>query len=337
MKILVIGGTQFVGRAVVEQLIANGDEVTLFHRGRTNPQLFAESHHILGDRNEDLSGLGEGTWDATIDPSAYFPRQVRSLASALGGRGGRYVHVSSVSAYDTLSSPGATEDAPLATLDDPTTEEVSGGNYGGLKALCEVATHESFGPGGDGWSGEQPSIVRPTYVAGPHDHTSRFTWWVQRVARGGTILAPGPRENPFQSIDVRDVANFICRLAYGTSSGVFHLSGPVPPYSFEDFLSTVVSQVGPAGCELKWVEAETLLANGLSLGELPLWEALGEHRHVLELDSSLALDAGLALRPLSETIRDVYEQEKVSPTLNTREGGISAARESELLDALASP
>jgi 2'-hydroxyisoflavone reductase len=334
MKILVIGGTQFVGRAIVAHLIDNGDEVTLFHRGRTNPDLFAEAHHVLGDRNEDLRGLENGRWDATIDPSAYFPRQVRALAAALGDRGGRYVHISSVSAYDVLASAGANEDSPLATLEDPSVEVVTGETYGGLKALCEVATNESFGPGGVGWSGELPSIVRPTYVAGPHDHTGRFTWWVNRVARGGTILAPGPRENPFQSIDVRDVANFVGLLAHGTSSGVFHVSGPVPPFSFEDFLSAVVAEVGPQDGELVWIDAQRLFDAGLSAGELPLWEALGEDRHVLELDSSRALGAGLKLRPLRETIRDVHNQERADPTPVTRDGGISVARENELLESL---
>jgi 2'-hydroxyisoflavone reductase len=334
MKILVIGGTQFVGRAIVEELIANGDEVTLFHRGRTNPDLFREATHVLGDRNKDLSELEKGEWDATIDPSAYFPRQVRSLATALGSRGGRYVHISSVSAYAPLWSPGATEDSPLATLDDPTVEDIADGNYGGLKALCETATHESFGPGGVAWSGELPSIVRPTYVAGPHDHTGRFTWWVKRVARGGTILAPGPRETPFQSIDVRDLASFVCLLAYGTKSGVFHASGPVPPFSFADFLSTVVAEVGPKDTKLTWIDAQHLLDAGLSGIDLPLWEELGEHGALMALDSGRALVAGLKLRPLRETIRDVYEAELIEPTRVTRDGGISAEREKELLETL---
>lgn len=334
MKILVIGGTQFVGRSIVDVLLANGDDVTLFHRGKTNPNLFAGAHHILGDRNVDLSGLSDGHWDATIDPSAYFPRQVRELAGALGDRGGRYVHVSSVSAYAILTSPGATEDSPLAVLDDPSTEEVTGATYGGLKALCEVATNEEFGPGGRAWSGQLASIVRPTYVAGPHDHTGRFTWWVERIARGGRVLAPGPRDNPFQSIDVRDVADFVVGLAYGASSGVFHLSGPVPPFTFEDFLTTVATQVGPPDCELIWVEAARLVAAGVTPGQLPLWEGLGEDRLVLALDSSRAIGAGLRLRPLSDTIRDIHAQEASSPTPVDRAQGLCPSREAQLLSEL---
>ncbi len=335
MKILVIGGTQFIGRAIVELLVANGDEVTLFHRGRTNPDLFPSAEHLLGDRNVDLSALMSGEWDATIDPSAYFPRQVHSLAEALGKRGGRYVHISSVSAYATLTAPGANEDAALAQLEDPTTEVVTASTYGGLKALCEVATNEEFGPGGRGWSGQPASIVRPTYVAGPYDHTGRFTWWVQRAARGGRILAPGPRDNPFQSIDVRDVAQFVVSLAYGEAGGTFHVSGPVPPFTFQDFLTTVVAEVGAPDAELVWVDAPRLNAADVAPGDLPLWEGLDEDRLVLSVDASRAFGAGLTLRPLRETIRDVYEHEERTPTAIRQSVGLSPSRESQLLAELA--
>jgi 2'-hydroxyisoflavone reductase len=334
MKVLVIGGTQFVGRAIVDELLARGDEVTLFHRGTTNPDLFPDAKHLLGDRNVDLSALADATWDATIDPSAYFPRQVRELANALGGRGGRYVHISSVSAYDTMTRPGMDEDSPLATLDDPTTEVVDSKTYGGLKALCELATTEAFGPSGRGWSGEDPSIVRPTYVAGPHDHTGRFTWWVERIARGGRVLAPGPRDNPFQSIDARDLAHFVGVLAHGTGGGAFHVSAPVPPFTFEDFLLEAVKQVGPPGCELTWIEAEPLLSAGVGISEWPLWEALDEGRLVLTIDSSRAIAAGLEPRPIGDTIRDVHAHEVLTPSVKLEEMGISADQEAELLDTL---
>jgi 2'-hydroxyisoflavone reductase len=334
VRVLVIGGTQFVGRAIVDEVLASGDEVTLFHRGKTNPDLFPEVEHRLGDRNVDLSALAEGEWDATIDPSAYFPRQVRELGDAMGGRGGRYVHISSVSAYDTMTTPGLNEDSPLATLDDPSTEVVDNRTYGGLKALCELATNEVYGPGGPGWSGEHPSIVRPTYVAGPHDHTGRFTWWVERVARGGRVLAPGPRDNPFQSIDVRDLAHFVGLLAHGTGGGVFHASAPVPPFTFEDFLLEAVKQVGPKDCELHWIEAGILLGAGVRIGEWPLWEALDEGRLVLTLDSSRAIEAGLKLRPMGDTIRDVHEHEALTPSVKLDGIGVSADREAQLLDTL---
>ena len=150
MRILVIGGTQFIGRHIVDAMVAQGDEVTLFHRGRTNPELFDHLEHRLGDRNGDLSALAQGRWDATVDPSAYVPRQVRTLAGALGDRGGRYVHISSASVYGHLDASGSNEDAAHVVLEDPTTEVVNGETYGGPKSLCEAATNESFGPGGAG-------------------------------------------------------------------------------------------------------------------------------------------------------------------------------------------
>jgi 2'-hydroxyisoflavone reductase len=334
MKILVIGGTQFVGRHIVDALVAQGDEVTLFHRGRTNPELFDHLEHRLGDRNEDLSALAQGQWDATIDPSAYVPRQVRTLAEALGDRGGRYVHISSVSAYGHLDAPGANEDAAHAVLEDPTTEVVNGETYGGLKALCEAATVESFGPDGAGWVGEAPSIVRPTYVAGPYDHTGRFTWWVERIARGGAVLAPGPKSNPFQVIDVRDLANFVSRLAHGLSSGVFHVAGPKPPFSFAEFLDAVVDEVAPQGTELKWIDAQKLLDAGVGEDDLPLWAALSDDIYASALDPSRAIEAGLVIRPLEETIRDVHTHELLAPTPVRSVVGLSPEREAELLGAL---
>jgi len=334
MRILVVGGTRFIGRHIVNTLLTDGDEVTLFHRGQTNPDLFPELEHRFGDRDTDLSALGQGQWDATIDPSAYVPRQVRALADALGPRGGRYVHISSTSVYAHLSAPGGTEEAPLVSLEDPTTEEVAADTYGGLKALCEAATRRAFGQGGPAWSGRDPSIVRPEYVAGPCDYTGRFTWWVERVAKGGRVLAPGPRDNPFQVIDVRDVAQFVAMLAHGRASGTFHLAGPIPPFSFGDFLTAVAAEVGPPDTELIWVGAEVLLGTDVARAELPLWEALDENRYANALDPSRAIAAGLRIRPLGETVRDVHAQESIAATPLAGGVGLTPSRERELLAAL---
>lgn len=336
-----MGGTQFIGRAVVEELIRAGDEVVLFHRGVTGDDLFPELEHRHGDRGRDLSALAVGHFDATIDTSAYVPRHVRELAATLGPRAGRYVHVSSISAYAAPPGPGGTEDLPLVE-GDPSTEVVTWQTYGGLKALCEIAATESFGPGGVAWSGEPLSIVRPTYVAGPFDHTGRFTWWVLRAQRGGRMLAPGPRDNPFQIIDVRDLAAFLARLAHGEATGTFHTTGPQPPFSFEDFLDTVVEVAGAPDTELVWVDAEWLAANGVTATDLPLWEGLDEGRFANALDSSRALAAGLVIRPLAETVRDVLAHEASAATalannIPDADGveptsiGLSPARERALL------
>lgn len=299
MKTLVIGGTQFIGRHVVAALLARGDEVTLFHRGRTNPNLFPEATHIFGDRNSDLSGLGADSWDATIDTSAYFPRQVKLLAGYLGNRGGTYVHVSSVSAYASPIEAGYTEDAPLRGLPDPTVEEVTGETYGGLKALCELEAQRSFR--------QVPVvIVRPTYVVGPYDHTHRFTWWIETVARGGTILVPGPKENPFQVIDVRDLADFMVTLAHAQVAGTYHTVCPPSAMTFGDFLDLVRQLVGPSDTRFQWVEPSLLRDVGVDPSIFPLCAGDDPDRLVSTANPARAYAAGLAPRQLSEVILDLH-------------------------------
>ncbi len=184
MRILIIGGTQFVGRHMAEVAVSRGHDVTLFHRGKTGADLFPGCEHILGDRDHDLARLADGVWDATIDACAYVPRQVTELLDALGDRAGLFTFVSTVSVYAEPFPTNGDESSPLATLDDPTTEVVTGETYGGLKVLCEEVV--------TGRLGENALVIRPTYVVGPYDHTRRFTYWVERIADGGEVLAPAP-------------------------------------------------------------------------------------------------------------------------------------------------
>ena len=334
MRVLIIGGTQFVGRAVVEAFLARGDDVTLFHRGRTNPDLFAEARHIVGDRDldADLERI-DGDFDVTFDSSAYIPRHVRRLAEVLAGRGGHYIHVSSISVYAPRTNALDTEDAPVVSLEDPFTEVVSSSTYGGLKYLCEVAAHAGFGRGGVSWSGVEPTIIRPSYVAGPYDHTYRFTWWVERVSRGGDVLAPGPSSNPFQVIDVRDLADFVV-LRSGTGGGTYHLAGPTPPFTFGDFLEEARRVVGPPGTRLRWIGGELLAARALTSRELPLWEGDEQRLSLLTLDATRARDAGLRVRALSDTIAAVHEHERHWPTTPRGPVGLDEAREASLLAEL---
>jgi 2'-hydroxyisoflavone reductase len=326
MRILMIGGTRFIGRHVVEQALDRGHDVTVFHRGRSGTDLFRGHDRVqvlTGDRNSDLSALAEGEWDATVDTCAYLPAQVQELAGALGERGGRYLLISSVSAYRTPEHASYTEDAPLAELDDPTVEEVTGETYGGLKVLCERAAVDRFGP--------STLIVRPTYVVGPDDYTWRFPWWVARMARGGEVLAPGPAGAPAQVIDVRDMAAWMVGLLEQHESGAFHAVSPAPPFSWGQLLEEVRAAVSPPGTTLTWVDEEFLLGQGVDDGDLPLWSGGDPDVLMMAADPAKAFRAGLAPRPLADTVRDTWAWTQGVP--QPASPGITAQREQELLSA----
>ena len=245
MKLLILGGTRFLGRHIAEQALQRGHAVTLLHRGRSGPALFPHAEHRIADRDGDLSTLAAGHWDAAIDTSAYFPRQVQAMAAALGPRVDHYQLVSSISAYASLATAGTTEDAPLATLADPTVEAVTGETYGGLKALCEQAAQAAFGG--------RCLINRPGLIVGPHDPTGRFTWWVTRLVRGGNVLAPGDPAAPVQFIDARDAAAWMLLQAEQARGGVFNLTGPNAPLTMGGFLDTARRTLN-AGAHLQWVD-----------------------------------------------------------------------------------
>lgn len=321
MRILMVGGTRFIGRHVVEQALGRGHDVTIFHRGRTGPDLFPEVEHRLGDRNSDLSALAAGEWDATVDTCAYYPRQVQELADALGGRGGHHLVVSSVSAYAPFDGPGLTEDAPLAELDDPTVEEVTNETYGGLKVLVERAATERHGP--------STVVVRPTYVVGPDDYTWRFPWWVARIARGGDVLAPEPKDAPAQVIDVRDMAGWMVRLLEDGASGAFHAVSPEPVFTWEQQLEAIVEAVGPAGTRLRWLDAAAVHAAGLPEGTLPLWSGDDPDVWLMAADPAKAYGTGLTPRPLADTVRDTLAWTRTVE--QPADAGLSPEQEQELL------
>jgi 2'-hydroxyisoflavone reductase len=326
MRILIIGGTAFVGRYITEAAIAAGHEVTVFHRGRTGADLFERATHLTGDRNEDLSALSAGRWDATIDVCAYVPRQVRMLADALGGRGGQYVFISSASAYRTPVTPGFTEDAPLAELDDPATEEVTDETYGGLKVACERVASELFGAA-------LVTVVRPTYVIGPRDPSYRFTWWVERIARGGTVLAPGGAAEPIQFIDARDLGSFTVALVERSVTGIFHAVSPRPPFGFGELLEAIAAEVAPPATRLTWVEADFLIEFGESAETIPLWPGGDSERDINTADPSRAYAAGLAPRPIRQTVAEIHAAELASASPRPAGVGLTPEREAELLTA----
>ena len=324
MDILFVGGTRFVGRAMAEVAQQRGHTVTVLHRGRSKPDSLADAEHLLADRDADLSVLDGRRFDATIDVCAYVPRQVSALAEALGGRGGHHVYISTMSVYADTDKAGLTESGQLAQLDDPSTEEVTEETYGGLKVLCEQAAQAAYG--------DRLTIIRPTYVVGPHDPTGRFTWWVRRAARGGEILAPGPMDSPIQLVDARDQGEFTISLVEQGRAGIFNSVTSPQGTSFEDMLVATVEAVGPADARLTWVDGAWLKEQGETYSSLPLWTE-GEYEWLMAADPSAAAGAGLTARPLTETVSDTLAWIEAEEPPLVEGWGITPEREAELLNA----
>ncbi|HET9866459.1 MAG TPA: NAD-dependent epimerase/dehydratase family protein, partial [Nitrospira sp.] len=243
MRILIIGGTRFLGRHLVEAALARSHEVTLFNRGKSNPDLFPQLETILGDRETDVEKLKGRIWDAVIDVAGYVPRVVRLSAEVLEPNVSRYVFISSVSVYDNFSKAGIDESDPVGKIEDESVEEITGETYGPLKALCEKAVQELYR--------ERALIVRPGLIVGPHDPTDRFTYWPVRVARGGDVLAPQKPEAPIQVVDVRDLADFIIKLIQENASGIYNATGPDYELTIGELLD-VSKQVSGSNANFRW-------------------------------------------------------------------------------------
>ncbi len=320
MKLLVLGGTKFLGRAAVEAALARDHQVTLFNRGETNPELFPEAEKLRGDREHDLSALGGRTWDAVIDPSGYVPHVVRASAEALADSAGHYLFISSVSVYADFSRP-SDEDSPLEELaeDKPADrllEDFS--NYGALKVLCERAVAETLP--------DRNALVRPGLIVGPHDPTGRFTYWPHRIARGGDVLVPGPPERTVQFIDVRDLASWLIDLCEGKVDGRFNAINEGVSWRS---LAETCREVAGSDATFTYVDGDYLLEQGVGEWmELPLWiqdpESVGMHR----TDVSRATEAGLTFWPLEETVRGTLDEAET-----TDDAGMAPEREAELLAA----
>jgi 2'-hydroxyisoflavone reductase len=318
MRILVLGGTQFVGRALVEAALAAGNEVTLFHRGVTNPSLFPEADHVLGDRDGDLGLLEGRRWDVCIDVSGYLPRLVGDSATALRDSVGRYVYVSTISVYADFSVP-RDESGPLATIADETTEEIFvGGAYGALKALCEKAVTGTFG--------DRAAIVRPGFIIGPYDHTGRFPWWAHRAARGGEMIVPASIAREFQAIDARDLADFLLIRARSPLTGIFNATGPVPPVTMLDVVEAAAS-ASDTDLNIEVIDDAFLTAQGIE-NELPLWADDPDWVAWARVDVAKAIGAGLQFRPIEETVAATLAHTEVVPGI-----GLEPEREAELLAA----
>jgi 2'-hydroxyisoflavone reductase len=313
MKVLVLGGTLFLGRHVVEVALEREHNVTIFHRGETNPGLYADVEELLGDREGGLEPLAGRRFDAVIDTSGMTPRVVGASAELLA-EAGHYAFVSTGNVYADFAHGPLREDDPLATMNGLNEDDRLA--YGPLKAECERVVLNVFG--------QRALVARSGLLAGAYDPTGRFTYWPRRIARGGRVLAPAPAERLVQFIDARDTATWLIASAERRVSGVFNVVGPQLPL---DHLLVTCRAVTRSNAEIVWVDHAFLVAHEVGeWTELPLWIADPEWKDFMNKDVSRARAAGLTYRPLTETIRDALEWAQ------TAEGvGLTPEREAELL------
>jgi 2'-hydroxyisoflavone reductase len=342
LRLLMLGGTGFLGPHTVEAALARGHTVTLFNRGKSNTHLFPDLEKLEGDRDPDkgegLSALAGREWDAVIDTSGYVPRIVKASAELLAPSVRQYVFISSISVFADNSSPGMAEDGALAKMPDETDENVME-HYGALKALCEAAA-EAACPG-------RTTNVRPGLIVGPGDPTDRYTYWPARFARGGELLAPGDGSDPVQYVDVRDLAAWLVRLVEQRSVGVFNATGPASELSMADMLAAVRAGCvaaateeapnGAAGATLTWVPAEFLETQRIApWGDLPVWlPGTGETAGFSRVDCRKAIAAGLGFRPAADTARDTlaFHLSRSEVRRSELRAGLSAERETAALAA----
>lgn len=322
MKILILGGTGFIGPHMVRHAQYRDHEVTLFNRGRSNADLFPGVETLIGDRDGQLDALRGRTWDAVIDNSGYVPRHVRDSAQLLEGASERYLFTSTGSVYD-FDQDELPEDARLLPVEDPTSEDVNR-YYGPLKVLCEEAVQEAFG--------SRATVVRLHVVAGPGDPTDRFTYWPVRIDAGGPTIAPGLRTEPVQFVDVRDLAEFFVHLLENDTGGTFNAAGPaVHETSMAEFLGGVRG-VTSSPVSFTWVDEAFLMERE---ARFPLWypPSGGAIRGISRVRSHRGVAAGLKFRPLAVTARDTLEWFKTLPDERRSSFELYIERDREILEA----
>jgi 2'-hydroxyisoflavone reductase len=327
LKILILGGTKFLGPQIVDAAQARGHVLTLFNRGKTNPGLFPDIEKLHGDRDGDLKSLEGRTWDAVVDTSGFVPRIVSMSATLLAPSVKRYLFISTISVFAQDIKPGTGEEGKLETIADETNEEVMK-NYGALKALSEKAAEKAMP--GRAW------IVRPGLIVGPGDTSDRFTYWPVRLARGGEVLAPGDGNDPVQYIDVRDLAEWIVAGTEKGLTGTYNATGPDKRLNMKPFLDGVKKGVG-GDAQLRWVPADFLEKQGVApWSQMPAWiPSSGGEVGMTQLSCRKAIAAGLKFRPVEETAKDTLAWYKTLP--DDRRGkmaaGLPAEREAEVLAA----
>ncbi len=328
MNILILGGTRFLGRHLVDAALAHGHEVTLFNRGKSNPDLFRGLETILGDREHDIEKLSGREWDVVIDVAGYVPRIVHLSAQGLEGGVKQYVFISSISAYAAFQKVGIDESDAVGKLEDESVEEITGETYGPLKALCEKTVQNIFGAG-------RALIIRPGLIVGPHDPTDRFTYWPARVKRGGDLITPDRPDAPVQIIDVHDLSEFIIKLIEEGTSGIYNATGPDYQLSLGEMLDAC-KRVSGSTPSFHWASVDFLKEHEVApWSDMPVWipdteEGAGFSR----VDISKAIHAGLKFRPLEETIRDTIAWAETRPADHEWRAGLNPDKERNLLTLL---
>lgn len=326
MKILVIGGTIFLGRVFVEQALARGHEITLFNRGKSNPDLFPDVEKIVGDRKESLDALKGRTWDAVFDPSGYFPRDVKATAEVLADNVKHYTFISSISVYKDYAQAGIDESYPVGQTDDLEATEINGENYGPLKALCEQ-TAAAIMPG-------RVLSVRAGLIVGRFDRSDRFTYWPHRVSKGGEFVAPMSPDYPVQFIDVRDLAGWCLDMIEKNVTGVFNATGPATPSTLGEIIDTT-KQITGSDAEPVWMTPEFLSENDVQPWvELPFYLPPEEvnFAHMHDVSVKKALDSGMTFRSLEDTIKDTLAFVDTRPDDYEFKAGLKAEKEAEILN-----
>jgi 2'-hydroxyisoflavone reductase len=325
LKILILGGTSFIGPYQVQYALDRGHTVTLFNRGRTNPGLFPTVEKLVGDRTGDVSALQGRSWDVVIDNSATDPTWVTRTAQLLAPTCKRYYFVSTRSVYFDVSRVPMTIDAPVFTRENTPVAEGRALPYGLSKALAEAEAHKYF-PG-------RSLVVRPGLIVGPGDNTDRFTYWPVRIERGGEILAPGDGTDPVQVIDARDLGEWMIKLAEQEATGVYNAVGPKTPRSFAEFLHGIKAATTSEGT-FTWVPTEFLTANRVrSYQEMPVWRPAKGSEGFGRFDLTREIALGLTFRPLAVTTKDTldfYHSRSASEQAQLR-AGITPEREAEVL------
>jgi len=326
LRILILGGTGFIGPHMVHEALRRGHEVTLFNRGRTNKDLFPNLETLIGDRNNDLDSLKGRQWDVVIDNSGYIPRHVADSARLLSSAASHYVYISTISTYASLAEP-TNEDSPLAQISDETIEDITSETYGPLKVLCEKKAAEEFGK-------ERLTILRPAYICGPGDHTDRYSYWPVRTMRGGKMVWPGNPKDKIQIIDVRDLANFTNDILNKKIIGIYNTVTPAGLFTMGDLLKDCLdatnSNMQPIWMNYSYIKSQIEGENVFPIWAPPLPKYAGDAM----VSGERAVDKGLINRPTKFTARDTIEWWKTLPPERTKSlrAGPSIELEKSLLD-----